>query len=1134
VSPDPRVPSVEAIVGGVRRHLARRLLLVSMVWAAASVALVLLLAVGLAGSGWERGRWVPLALDLSVVAALLGLGLTARRFARSSLAEGRVTRAMEVASSLPAGSVQGALELGRGVPPGVSGSLAAAAERSVAGGLGGETRGLAGTLESGLRRWLGRGSGVLALLGTGVVLVAVLLPHRSVAAWRGLATPVALVLTPALPPLEVMPGSIEILRGAPLDIRVRAPLRERVTLRWTSPGEVPGETVQEVVGDGATFRFAEVTGPLVYWVETPDGSRSARYTVTPVDPLFLSEVRLELIFPPHTGRLPEELRGEIPLLTVPVGTRIQVEGSGSRELAEAGLEPEDGGSGSEVLQVAGSRFSGLWIPRRDGRYRWRLRDEGGGAPAVEPPPLDVVLVPDSVPFVRMAFPGQDTILPPGFRQPLVVEARDDYGVAGVEIVAWRVSASGQGEDPRTQRLDVAGSRAVLVRPTLDVSRWGLSPGDEVRYYARALDNAPASQAGRTPEYVLRVPGASEIRDDTRNRLDDAARRLEELAAQAGEQGDRTRDLERQAAAGAEQGSRPARGGDTRSNPMDFQQREDIRQAMEEQQGLVSSVDSLQSEISELMEGLREAGMLDPGLREDLRELQSLLDEVASPEMQERLSRLSEALERNTSPEIQDALEQMTEAQNEFRQRLEESLERFRRAAAEQELRSATAEAQELAMRQEAVAEALERGDNVPLRGEQQAQMARDAEALAERMERVEERLERAGEPEAAEAARSAGQQASQARESMERASREASAGRQEQAAEAGQEAAEALRAAADELQRSQEEMQQQMEDAVADALQRTADDALALSRRQGELRERMRGASAETRTELRADEQALMQGVNNLAQNLAASSQGSSDVDRQVGTAMGQAMQAIQQTMDALEGQAGRTPSPLAGAEQAINALNEVARLSMDNARRIRQEGGEGADSAEDLQEQLEALAQQQGQLNAQSGQMMPLQLGSESMQGQMQQIAQGQEAVAGELGNLASQPGANEQALGDLEALAREAEALARELAGGRLEPETLRRQERLFQRLLDAGRTLEQEEEQEESEEREGRAAGAVERGVVQPLDPGSTGFRYALPGSAELQRLPPAQRQLVLEYFERLNRMETPPTPPPGGRR
>lgn len=1123
MSPDPRFPSVEASLGAVRRHLGRRLVLISAVWVGALLALGLLAAVGLSGAGWERGRWIPLVLDLSLVVAVAALLLAARRMSRQRLSEPRVAAAMEAASELPSGSVLGALELGRSVPPGVSGALAAAAERSTAGRLQGSTPALAGDLEVGLLRWLRRGSGALVLLGGAVVAVGVLHPQRSVAAWKGLVTPFTLLLTPALPPMEVLPGSTEVLRGAPLDIQVRAPFRDEVTLRWTSPGEVPGETVREVVGEGAAFRFAEVTAPLIYWVESPDGSRSPRYTVTPVDPLFLSEVRLELIFPTYTGRPPEELRGDIPLLTVPVGTRIQVEGRGSRELSEASIRPDDGGTGVGTLDVEGSRFSGEWIPRRDGRYRWHLRDGSGGAPGIEPQPMDVVVVPDSAPSVRMAFPGQDTVMAPGHRQPLVVEARDDYGVAGVEVVAWRVTASGQQEEPRIQRLDVAGSRAVLVRPILDASRWGLAPGDEVHYHARAVDNAPGGQVGRTRDYVLRVPGASEIRDDARRRLDDAASLLAEMAARAGDQGDRTRDLERQAGASQDQGARPARGGDTRSNPMDFQQREDIRQSLQEQQGLVGSVDSLQAELAELTEGLREAGLLDPELRRDMAELQSLLDDVAPPDLRERMDQLAQALERNASPEIQDALRQVAGAQEEFRQRLEESLERFRRAAAEQELRTATAEAQELARKQEAVADALARGDDVPLRAEQQEQMAREAGALAERMERVEERLERAGEPEAAEAARAAGDRAEEARRSMEQAAREASAGRQEEASQAGQRAAEALQEAVDQLQRGHQEMQQQMEDAVGEALRRTADDALALSRRQGELRERMRGADATTRSEIRADEQALMQGVNNLAQNLAAASQGSSDVDRQIGTAMGQAMQAIQSTMDALEGQAGRSPSPLAGAEQAMNALNQVARLSMENAQRIAEQGGEGAGSDRDLQEQLEALAQQQGELAAQSGQMMPLQLGAESLQGQMQQMAQGQEAVAGELGNLASQPGANEQTLGDLEALAREAEALARELAGGRLEPETLRRQERLFQRLLDAGRTLERE---EESDERRGRTAGLVERGLVQPLDPGDTGMRYALPGSAELQRLPPAQRQLVLEYFERLNRMENAP--------
>jgi hypothetical protein len=133
---------------------------------------------------------------------------------------------------------------------------------------------------------------------------------------------------------------------------------------------------------------------------------------------------------------------------------------------------------------------------------------------------------------------------------------------------------------------------------------------------------------------------------------------------------------------------------------------------------------------------------------------------------------------------------------------------------------------------------------------------------------------------------------------------------------------------------------------------------------------------------------------------------------------------------------------------------------------------------------------------------------------------------VASDLGELADQPG-SEQSLGDLQELAREAQALAQELSQGRLTPDMMRRQERLFHRLLDAGRSLERD---EYSEERESERPGAFERGPVMPLSSEQLGVMpYRLPDAEQLQRLSPAVRQLVLEYFERLNRGGG---PPPGG--
>jgi len=203
-----------------------------------------------------------------------------------------------------------------------------------------------------------------------------------------------------------------------------------------------------------------------------------------------------------------------------------------------------------------------------------------------------------------------------------------------------------------------------------------------------------------------------------------------------------------------------------------------------------------------------------------------------------------------------------------------------------------------------------------------------------------------------------------------------------------------------------------------------------------------------------------------------------------------------------------------------VGDLNGLALMAIAGAEQMGQEGqGEGG---EDVAEQLEQLAQQQGELTNQSTQLMPMQLGEQAMSQQLQEMQQGQQSVASDLGDLADEPG-SEEALGDLQQLAQEAQALAEQMAQGRLTPEMVQEQERLFHRLLDAGRSLERE---EFSEERESEEPGDFERGSVTALTAEQMGvLPYELPDREQLQRLSPAVQQLVLEYFDRLNRARGP---------
>ena len=1117
MSPDAR--RLEHRVDGVRRHLRRRAAVASSLWVTAGVGLVLV-AAWLAGDagGWRQGSNVPLVLDVLIVLCVLAGMVAFRSRARRWFAEVPLAATIERAAGLGPGTVRGSLELARDVPPGTSTSLASRAVRRAVVDLGtGRPSALAGELGARVAGWAWRGFGALSVLAVTLAVLANVAPARSAAAWAGMLEPLRTMVDPVLPPITVAPGSVEVLRGTDLQLEIGAEGRLAVTLSWQAAGDVARAARLRVIEGRAAHVFRAVNAPIEYRVRGEDGAVTETFRVTPVDPLFVSDLVVEVTYPPHTGLPPDEYRGDPPPLRLPVGTRLSFEGIASRPLESVALLDSAGASASALdFDVDGTAFQARWTPTRDGAFPWSFRDLTGASAEIQPAPLRIAMVPDSAPEVVIPLPGRDTILPLSLRQPLILEARDDYGLGRIELVAYRVTAFGERDEPVVQGLDLGGTRAAQARPVLDLSAWGLLPGDTVRYFARAVDNSPARQAGVSPEYVLRMPAAPELRREAEQALERVAERIQELAAEAARQAEENRDQAR------ENGGQQTSGANEQTTG-GFEEREELQRALANQEGLAGEVDSLQTELEALERMMRDAGQADPELSGELEELQELLEELTGDDLRERMEQLAEALKRDDLSEANQSLEQLAGEQEAFRDRLEESLERFRRAAVEQDFRATTSEAQELARQERALADALAEEDDPQLRALQQEELGERAEQLQSRMERLGDRLGQLDEQQAAEGVEQARRTASEATEEMEQAREEATEGRSQAAGERAQEAAERMQEAAQQLQDAQQQMAEQKAQAAQQALTQTADDALALARRQAELREQMRGASQEQLAAMRGDEASLLQGVQNLADNLQLATEGAMSGNRELAAQVGRTLESIEETVEAMEGRRGSTPSPVAEAEQAVGDLNQLALMAIASAEQM---GQEGEPSGEEVGEQLEQLAQEQGDLMNQSGQLMPMQLGQQAMSQQLQQLSRGQQSVASDLGELADQPG-SEQSLGDLQELAREAQALAQELSQGRLTPDMMRRQERLFHRLLDAGRSLERD---EYSEERESERPGAFERGPVMPLSSEQLGVMpYRLPDAEQLQRLSPAVRQLVLEYFERLNRGGG---PPPGG--
>ena len=113
--------------------------------------------------------------------------------------------------------------------------------------------------------------------------------------------------------------------------------------------------------------------------------------------------------------------------------------------------------------------------------------------------------------------------------------------------------------------------------------------------------------------MLRMPAVAELRREAEAALEGVAEKLAELAAEAARQAAENRDQALEAAAQRDEED-PSTGRES-----DFEEREELQAALENQEELTSDVDSLRAELEALQRMMEEAGQADPELSDELGE-----------------------------------------------------------------------------------------------------------------------------------------------------------------------------------------------------------------------------------------------------------------------------------------------------------------------------------------------------------------------------------------------------------------------------------------------------------------------------------------------------------------------------------
>jgi len=976
-----------------------------------------------------------------------------------------------------------------------------------------------------------------------VSLAVVFAPHRAAAAARALGHPWRSAFPPPPPAIVLSPGPSEVKRGVSLDLELSAPGRRWVELLWRARGELPGRRrvdLDPLSGEGHGT-IGPILEPAVYWAEDASRTTSDTFSVRPVDPLLLTALTVRVRFPSYRGRPDEEYTRPVPTLVVPAGSTIEIAGRANYPLARAELR---GRNLIRILEVRGSAFSGTLRPTRSGVWGWRFASMLRGEAGILTDSLEIVVRRDLLPSVDIVSPGSDMDVGEALRLPLVIDARDDEEIRDVEIVSWRASATHQWYPARRERIGGApnsGPRLVLTS-SLDLSGRGLLPGDTLVYVARARDVNPRHRWVVSDTFRVWLPSLIELRERASERAQKLRREAEGIRESAAELTRAAHDARLRAPVEAESPSSAAVRDQTAGSRSSFGSTADGRQVLQRAQQMRDRLEGLRQSLTDLKEDLDRAGLGDPRLREQLQRLQALTRELLESGLKERIEELERALQNLDEEQMRAALGALSQKMAALRDQLEQSVALLERVALEQAVRSARERAADLAGRQERLASDVR---PEPAWSGSEQRLAARADSLSTSLRELAKRLKASAAAESDSTA-SAGHGASRAAAEMRAAAAAQQSARGAEAAEfrpdgtqpagsqvagsqvagsqaggsqAGARSARAateMRSAADALESVERRLTRDWKQDALDAVERSLEETLTLAREQSAISSEL-AARPSLSLALRGRQAAVRQGLDNVMQSLAEASRRTALLNRRTGPTAARAAEEMDRVLLSLApGLAGGPPPDAPGMRKAAESLNELAAELLATRNSVRSAGS--ATGMQEALEQMARMARAQGGINREGGGLLPLTLAGQRVDERLRALAREQAAVAKGLRDLGEQAGAT-QLTGRPEEMAAEAEAIADRLAQGRLDRETLARQERLFRTLLDAGRSLERGEdpkrrESETGHARRGRAIPALSPEVA-------SGPRFPLPKEGDLLGFSAAYRRMVFDYFARLNR-------------
>ncbi|MEI6090082.1 MAG: DUF4175 family protein [bacterium] len=954
--------------------------------------------------------------------------------------------------------------------------------------------------------------------------------------------------------LQIFPGDTTMLRSSRLVIKIKAlgtaPAKIRLFIRQQN--QINFDSYELDLDTSNTYIYINqaVKRSFEYYAEADWMSELVHTDTAKVTVINLPNIRSiigRINYPTYTGLSSKSFTEQNADIAALRGSTIDIAAYSNKELQRAWLIIENikgDTSGTKKvdtmklrMSVAGRKATARFFLAETGTYHIKFEDTDLQTNA-NPMKYSMTALSDDYPSISQTKPVSDVTINQSTLLPIQVSISDDYGFTSLKLYYRLIQSKYTPAEEKFSAINIPISKLDIktdINYVWDLSAVSISPEDIYEYYFEVADNDNfgGPKKARTNTLTVRLPSLEEVMEESDLTQKDVKDQIEEAVKDAEELKKDMEELNREM---------------LKKNPKEELQWSDKKKAeslMSRQEDIKNKMQNLAQKLQDNTKQLSENNMISQETLEKYQELQNLMKQVDSPELKKLQQDMKKALENMTAEDMKKALEKFKFNEEQFKKNIERSLKMLKRIQAQQKADALAKRADELADRQDKLAEKTKEAnaDQAEEVAKQQNKLTQDFKELEKDIKSLEDLMKEIGEKEMPmDMLKDAQNELSpkETEQNMQSAEQNIKSQKKSDANKNQKKASQNMRNFANKMQSMRQQMDKDSKEKALKQIQKSISNLLELSKRQESLGNKTKSMDySSTKFPEYARKQAdLFDQLANTAMAMAELGEQSFAVTPDMISKLQNAMQSMQ---DAYSKLSERSSSEAAQPQQSsMAAMNGAVSSMQDQLAKLQKGGacsnpgdgegegeGEGQSSSSGMSQQMQQLAAQQQAINQAMQDMMNKQGGGgKSGQGGGQSMSLEQQAEMKRLGGKQGSAGKSAQDLSEeqkkyanqdrkrleaLDKIADEMQEIATEMKSGKINQETLNRQQKILNRLLDASQSINDRDFEKNREAKSGKNYRAMSPAELDMLSP--EGKKQAI------QELMKSNKQGYSEDYEKL---------------